>query len=71
MLLITTTTNNYTEYASFNPFLFAMYIPCLQPPRGLVDDQQEALAHVRILAQQAIPRGDGFRKRTYDDFLTM
>lgn len=59
------------EYASFNPFLFAMYIPCLQPPRGLEDDRQETLAHLRILTHQGIPRGEGRRKRTYDDFLSL
>jgi hypothetical protein len=48
-----------------------MYIPCLQPPRGLEDDRQETLAHLRILTHQGIPRGEGRRKRTYDDFLSL
>jgi hypothetical protein len=31
-----------TEYASLHPPLFAMYIPCLQPSRGLDLDSKEA-----------------------------
>jgi len=59
------------EYTSFNPSLFAMYIPCLQPSRGIETDQQEALSHLHLLRSSGLPRGNCRLKRKHQDMLTL
>eukprot|EP01089_Gocevia_fonbrunei_P011968 TRINITY_DN2692_c0_g1_i3.p1 TRINITY_DN2692_c0_g1~~TRINITY_DN2692_c0_g1_i3.p1 ORF type:complete len:238 (+),score=9.91 TRINITY_DN2692_c0_g1_i3:41-754(+) len=55
------------EYASLNPPIFKLYIPCLEPSKGLEEDVKETMDILATLRFQGFPLGVGDRKRKYEE----
>lgn len=56
----------HTDYSNFNPQLFAMYIPCLLPTRGIDYDVKETFEILEMLRFQGFTNEERVLKRKHN-----